>query len=159
MGDETFKTHLDGFNQIGMLTNGEPTQHAVFYYFTDRGDLACLRYDRWKVVLMQQNLIGLDVWSDPLAELRMPRIIDLRTDPFERAPEMSGNYETWMIQHAFIGYPVRDYAQDFPVDLHRLLATPGTGEDPADSAADRAAGRFFQLKRMSMNQRHQSSSF
>jgi len=113
VGDETFKTHLDGFNQIGMLTNGEPTQHAVFYYFTDRGDLTCLRYDRWKVVLMQQNLIGLDVWSDPLAELRMSRIIDLRTDPFERAPEMSGNYETWMIQHAFIGYPVRDYAQDF----------------------------------------------
>jgi arylsulfatase len=113
VGDKTFKNHIDGFNQIGLLTNGEPTQHGIFYYFTDRGDLAGVRYDRWKVVLMQQNSIGLDVWSDPLADLRMPRIIDLRTDPFERAPEVSGNYDTWMIQHAFVGYPVRDYVAAF----------------------------------------------
>jgi hypothetical protein len=43
----------------------------------------------------------------------LPRLVDLRTDPFERAIDESANYDTWLIQHIFPLYPVRDYARAF----------------------------------------------
>ena len=54
-----FKVHLDGFSLLPYLT-GKAKQHARkgFFYFTDDGDLACLRFDNWKVVFMEQRVRG-----------------------------------------------------------------------------------------------------
>jgi arylsulfatase A-like enzyme len=48
---KTFKVHLDGFDQHELLTGG-PTKRHSFFYWTDDGDLAGLRYDQWKVVFL-----------------------------------------------------------------------------------------------------------
>ncbi len=115
-GDKTFRAHLDGYNQLGRLTAGEPSPRTQFFYFTDGGDLAGLRSDRWKIVALEQLATGLDVWIEPFDQLRAPRIVDLRADPFERALEESANYDTWFVEHTFLLYPVRD-------DLRQFYAT------------------------------------
>ena len=39
---------------------------------------------------------------DPFVRLRVPLIIDLKMDPFERAPTDSNNYYHWLITNAFL---------------------------------------------------------
>jgi arylsulfatase A-like enzyme len=111
--DKTFTVHLDGYNQLDHLTSGAPNPRTDFIYFNDDGDLTGLRYDRWKIITMEQRSNGLDVWFEPFDELRRPRLVDLRADPFERAMEESANYDTWLIEHAFVLYPAPDILRPF----------------------------------------------
>ena len=41
---------------------------------------------------------GLNVWREPLVQLRIPKLFDLRADPFE-AGEESAKYNDWFIEH------------------------------------------------------------
>ena len=61
-----------------------------FFYWTDDGSLANLRYDRWKIVFMEQRAHGLEVWQEPLVTLRFPKLFFLRTDPYERSDHEAG---------------------------------------------------------------------
>jgi hypothetical protein len=47
-------------------------------------------YDQYKVVFMEQQAHGLEVWMQPLVQLRAPKIFNLRSDPFERAEHEAG---------------------------------------------------------------------
>ena len=50
-GGQTFKVHLDGYNQLPYLTGQqEHSARKEFIYFNDDGDLVALRYENWKVV-------------------------------------------------------------------------------------------------------------
>jgi hypothetical protein len=84
----------------------KPTK-SIWTVTTDDGDLAGLRYDKWKMVFLAQQAHGFDVWRLPLVPLRFPFLIDLHADPFERAPEESGNYERWAIDHAYVVVPAQ----------------------------------------------------
>jgi arylsulfatase A-like enzyme len=105
---KTFNVHLDGYNQRDLLAGTGPGKRKEFFYWTDDGELAALRYDRWKVLFLEQRAIGLNVWQDPLVALRFPKLMDLRSDPFERAESDSGNYDHWRVQHAFMLVPAQD---------------------------------------------------
>ena len=68
-----------------------------FIYFSDDGDLVALRFDNWKVVFMEQRAPGtLRVWAEPFVPLRVPKIFNLRTDPYERADITSNTYYDWL---------------------------------------------------------------
>jgi arylsulfatase len=71
----TYKVHLDGYNLMPYF-KGETTEwpRKEFMYWTDDGGLACIRYDRWKIVFMEQRAEGFDVWEEPLVTLRLPKI-------------------------------------------------------------------------------------
>ena len=56
---------------------------------------------------MEQKAHGLDVWSQPLTELRLPMLFNLRSDPFERSKQESGDYVRWFIEHAFVLVPAQ----------------------------------------------------
>lgn len=101
-----YKVQLDGYNLIPYFKGEvkESPRHE-FFYWTDDGSLANLRYDRWKVVFMEQRAHGLDVWQDPLVTLRFPKLFCLRTDPFERADHEAGDYDRWRVDHAFVLLP------------------------------------------------------
>ena len=48
------------------------------------------------------------VWREPLINLRVPKIYNLRSDPFERGDEdASIFYNKWMIDRAFILIPAQ----------------------------------------------------
>jgi len=109
-GAKNFRVHLDGYNQLPYLTGQQPTgARHVFIYFNDDGDLVAMRYDNWKVVFEEQRAPGtLRIWAEPFTKLRMPKMFNLRADPYERADITSNTYYDWMISDAsgvFIAAP------------------------------------------------------
>ncbi|MBY3195889.1 MULTISPECIES: arylsulfatase [Rhizobium] len=106
---KTFNVHLDGYNQRKLFDGTGPGARKEYFYWTDEGSLAGLRYDRWKLVFMEQRAEGLDVWQDPLITLRFPKLIDLRADPFEIAQHAAGDYARWRVEHAFALVPAQAY--------------------------------------------------
>jgi len=114
-GSKTFKVHLDGFSLVPLFT-GKAKKHERkgFFYFTDDGDLACLRYDNWKFVFMEQRMVGtLQIWAEPLVVLRLPKIFNLRTDPYERADITSNTYYDWMLDRAYMLVPAQEGVAEF----------------------------------------------
>ena len=141
-GSKRFKVHLDGYNQLDMLLGNGPSQRDELFYFSDDGDLTALRWRDWKMVFMEQRVQGtLQVWAEPFVTLRIPKIFNLRRDPYERADITSNTYWDWMIDHAYalygaqaiVGrflqtfqeYPPRQKAASFTVDqVFEELGTP-----------------------------------
>jgi hypothetical protein len=78
-----------------------------FFYWTDDGNLAGLRYDQYKAVFLEQPAHGLDVWMQPFVLLRAPKLFNLRSDPFERAEQESGDYVRWFVEHIFVLVPAQ----------------------------------------------------
>ena len=112
IGDTTYKVHLDGFNQLDHLT--DPTKHKSaresFLYCNDDQQLTGLRYDNWKLVFMEQRVRGtLQIWAEPFISLRLPKIFNLRLDPYERADVTSNTYYDWLLDRAFLLVPAQDY--------------------------------------------------
>jgi hypothetical protein len=56
---------------------------------------------------MEQRAHGLDVWSKPLQQLRVPKLVNLRSDPFERGMYEAGDYVRWFVEHAFVVVPAQ----------------------------------------------------
>ncbi len=106
-----FKVHLDGYNFLPYLTGKEKRgPRKEFFYFSDDGDMLALRYENWKMHFMVQDQAGtLEIWQREFRDLRIPLIINLRTDPFERAPITSNTYWDWMLNHIFLIYPMTPY--------------------------------------------------
>jgi arylsulfatase len=115
VGKKTFKVHLDGYNQLPYLTGQEPNSaREDFFYFSDDGDLTGLRYDNWKFVFMEQRATGtLKIWSEPFTTLRIPKIFNLRLDPYERADITSNTYYDWLLDHAFTLVPAQAHVGQF----------------------------------------------
>jgi arylsulfatase A-like enzyme len=115
VGNKNFKIHLDGYNQLDYLMGKtEKSARKEFFYFSDDGDLTGLRYDNWKIVFMEQRATGtLQVWAEPFTPLRVPKIFNLLTDPYERADITSKTYWDWMLDHAFMLVPAQAIAGEF----------------------------------------------
>jgi arylsulfatase len=114
-GGRTFKNHLDGYNQLAYLMGAEPkSARKEFFYFNDDGQLVALRYNNWKFNFCEQRVEGtLKVWSEPFVCLRLPTVINLRMDPYERAPITSNTYYDWSIRHAYLVVPTQSIVGDF----------------------------------------------
>lgn len=112
---KTFKVHLDGYNLLPYLTGKEEkSPRKGFIYFDDDGNLVAVRYDNWKVVFMEQRVQGtLRIWAEPFTALRLPKLFNLRTDPFERADITSNTYYDWLLDHAFILFAAQGLVSDF----------------------------------------------
>jgi arylsulfatase A-like enzyme len=152
-GGKTFKVHIDGYNLLPYLTGQEKkSPRQGFIYFDDDGDLVALRFDNWKVVFLEQRARGtLGLWAEPFVPLRVPKLFNLRTDPFERADITSNTYYDWFIDHVpqvlaaqaivvpfvetFKEFPPRQKAASFTID--QALAKMSE----AATARLRAAGR------------------
>ena len=108
-GDKTFKIHLDGYNLLPYLTGQEKKSPRVeYFYFSDDGDLTGLRYDNWKLVFMEQRATGtLRIWAEPFVPLRVPKLYNLRTDPYERADITSNTYYDWFLDHVYLLMPAQ----------------------------------------------------
>ncbi|MEJ2091587.1 MAG: arylsulfatase [Syntrophobacterales bacterium] len=110
-----YKVHLDGYNFLPLLT-GETDKgpRKEIFYFSDDGDLTALRYQDWKLIFMEQRVAGtFQVWAEPFVSLRVPKIFNLRRDPFERADITSNTYYDWMLDRAFLLVPAQAYVAKF----------------------------------------------
>jgi arylsulfatase len=120
VGDKTFKVHLDGYNQLDYLTGkSDKSARDRFFYFNDDGQLVALRYGQWKAVFLEQRVPGtLRVWAEPFTPLRVPKVFNLRADPYERADITSNTYYVWMMSDGMaiiLGGPpvVAEFLQTF----------------------------------------------
>jgi arylsulfatase A-like enzyme len=115
VGDTTYKVHLDGYNMLPLLT-GQTTvdPRKEFFYFNDDAELVALRYDNWKIVFEEQQAQGtMKIWSTPFVTLRVPKLFNLRTDPYERADITSNTYYDWLLNHAFVFVPAQAKVGEF----------------------------------------------
>ena len=102
----TYKNHIDGYNLVPYLTGKEKeSPRRLFVYISDDGDILGIRYDNWKVVFMEQRCEGtMRIWAEPFTRLRLPKLFNLRTDPYEFADVTSNSYYEWFLYHAYILY-------------------------------------------------------
>jgi arylsulfatase len=99
-GDKHFKVHIDGYNILPyLLGETDESPRTFFFYSNDDGQVAAIRINDWKVVFMEQRAKGMILWAEPFVELRVPKIFNLRRDPFERADESSNTYWDWWFDH------------------------------------------------------------
>ena len=115
VGNKTFKVHLDGYNMLPLLTGQtKEDPRKEFLYFNDDAQLTALRYDNWKVVFMEQRMKGtMALWAEPFVSLRMPKLFNLRTDPYERADVTSNTYWDWEIDRVFLFLAAQPYVGKF----------------------------------------------
>ncbi|MBY5322726.1 arylsulfatase [Rhizobium leguminosarum] len=100
----SFRNHLDGYNQLDYLTGKtDKSARSDFYYFDDDGELVATRYDDWKVVFKEQQLPGgFAVWQNPLVTWRIPKLFNLRMDPYERADVVSDQYNDFVVRNDYL---------------------------------------------------------
>jgi arylsulfatase len=130
---KTFKNHIDGYNLLPYLSGKEAkSPRDVFFYFSDDGDMMGVRMDNWKISFMEQRNPGtMALWGEPFVKLRLPKIHNLRTDPYERGDVTSNTYYDWFLHHAYVIYPclaaVGKFVatfKDFPSAQHADSFTP-----------------------------------
>ena len=122
IGGTSYKIHVDGYDW-GPYFRGEVDKgpRKEFFYWTDDGDVAGLRYEQWKIVFLEQRAHGYEVWQEPLVPLRLPKLFNLRTDPFERADHEGIDYPKWRLERAFVLVPAQTIVGNF---LKTLEAYP-----------------------------------
>ena len=113
VGNTNFKVHLDGYNITDALAGKAPDPRKEFFYFNDDGSLVGLRFNQWKIVFAEQRAHGFDVWQEPFVFLRIPKIFNLRTDPFEEADIHTMGYDKWRADRTFLLVPAQQYVGGF----------------------------------------------
>lgn len=103
-GGRTFKVHLDGYNQLPYLLGNAPKgARDDFYYFNDDGDLVASRMGNWKFIYCEQRQPGqFDIWANPFTCLRVPKMYNLRMDPYEHADISGSGYDQWRVENAYL---------------------------------------------------------
>ena len=143
LGGTTYKVHLDGHDQLAYITgetDESPRQH--FFYVTDDGDLTALRFDNWKFVFLEQRCPGtLQIWAEPFTELRVPKLFNLRTDPYERADITSNTYYDWMARPHVPVRPGAGLRRPDAADVRRVPATAEVGQLQPGTSNGQAARR------------------
>jgi arylsulfatase len=139
VGDTTFKLHLDGYNLLPYLT-GQTTKspREEFFYFNDDGGLDALRYDNWKFVFSEQRVEGtMRIWAEPFVTLRLPKIFNLRTDPYERADITSNTYYEWLVEHLFLLVPVQKIVGNFLATFKEFPPDQKSGSFSVDQVLEK----------------------
>jgi arylsulfatase len=134
LGGTTYKVHLDGHDQLDYLTGAaDESARKHFFYVSDDGDLTALRYENFKFVFLEQRATGtLNIWAEPYTVLRVPKIFNLRTDPYERADITSNTYYDWLLDKAWTLVPAQAYVARM---LTTLVEFP-VRQEPASFSLD-----------------------
>lgn len=97
LGGKTFKVHLDGYDQLDLLTGKGPSRRKEILYFAE-GNLGAVRLGDYKYRFIDQP----GGWLGGTVKMDWPLIVNLRLDPFERtsSPADSFNYYQFYV-HEF----------------------------------------------------------
>jgi arylsulfatase A-like enzyme len=142
-GDKTFRVHIDGYNLLPYLSGQtQENPRKAFLYWNDDGELVALRYENWKLQFMEQRARGLAVWSEPFVPLRLPKLFNLRSDPFERADEDARMfYEKWFVDRAFVLIPAQAMVGEFLKTFEQFPPRQRPASFSIDQAVEKARAR------------------
>jgi arylsulfatase len=113
--ERNYKVHLDGYDFLPYLTGqAKKGPRKEIFYFSDDGDLTALRYQDWKLIFMEQRAEAtFQAWREPFVALRIPLLVNLRRDPYERGMVTSNTYDDWFIDRAYMLVPAQAYVGQF----------------------------------------------
>jgi arylsulfatase len=131
LNGKDYKVHLDGYDQTAMLTKGGESTRNEFWYFT-QSDLAAARIGNYKFILLDQPT----GWFGPTISLNMPKVVNLRLDPFEKmtSDDSPMAFKTWVrnfwrmvfmqeevgkLAKSAVDYPAMQGAASFNLDAVR----------------------------------------
>ena len=83
LGDRTYKNHLDGYNQMDLITGKGPSKRHEVWYFGG-AQLGAARLDDFKFTFFTQPY----GWPGEKTTTDMPGMVNIRQDPFERTPSI-----------------------------------------------------------------------
>jgi arylsulfatase A-like enzyme len=93
LGGQTYKVHLDGYNQLDFITGNGPSKRREVFYFAE-GTLGAVRVDDYKYRFIDQP----GGWLGGTVKPDIPILTNLRLDPFERTGlAQSMTYYQWFI--------------------------------------------------------------
>ena len=126
---KTFKVHADGYNFLpyfqGQVKKG-PREEIL--YFGQGGELNAIRWNDWKVhFAVTHGNIATGVRQAPA----WPLIVNLRADPYERAPEESGMYIRWYGDNIWLFVPVQQKLKEFLVTIPQYPFQEGSSLNAA----------------------------
>jgi len=136
VGDRNFKVHLDGYNVTDALAGKSGSPRHDFFYFNDDGSLVALRYDHWKIVFAEQRAHGFDVWQEPFVSLRVPRLFNIRSDPFEESGP-SWEIWKWRMDRAFLLVPAQQYVGKFLATFKEFPPSQKVGSFSLDQVLEK----------------------
>jgi arylsulfatase len=79
LGDTSYKVHLDGYNQMDLITGKGPSARHEIFYFTE-STLSAVRINDFKYRFTDQP----NGWLGATVKVDWPILVNLRLDPFER---------------------------------------------------------------------------
>jgi arylsulfatase len=85
IGDQTFKVHLDGYNQLDLITGKATSARHEIFYLTET-TLAAVRIDDYKYRFTDQP----GGWLGATEKVDWPILVNLRLDPYERTGMFNG---------------------------------------------------------------------
>jgi arylsulfatase A-like enzyme len=113
LGNKSFHVHLDGYNLMPFFTGRvKESPRKEFLYWSDDGDLFAIRVKDWKLVFIEQNHTGADIWLQEFNRLRVPKIFNLHADPFERG-DAAFLYDNWMAHRSFLIVPAQSVVAEW----------------------------------------------
>jgi arylsulfatase len=144
VGGKSFNVHLDGYNFLPYLQGKEKKgPRSDFYYFSDDGKFLGVRDGDWKLVFAEQRARKFDVWRDPFVDLRIPKVFNLRRDPFERADTDSNSYNVWWDRKIQVaGMPALIRVQQFLATFQKYPPR----QRPASFTIDQMTERYMQFE-------------
>jgi len=99
LGDQTYKVHLDSYNQLDFITGKGPSARNEIFYFAEN-NLAAVRLGDYKY----QFIIQPGGWLGTKDHPDVPLITNLRVDPFEKMgfPGADGNRGSYNFMDWFV---------------------------------------------------------
>lgn len=107
---KNFKVHLDGYNQLPLLTGNGGTARKEIFYFDAGGHLNAIRYNDWK---LHFAIMEGDISQAYRKQPSWPWVVNLRMDPFERTPDESRMYLKWYADNMWMFVPAQQLVGNF----------------------------------------------
>jgi arylsulfatase A-like enzyme len=91
LGDRSYRVHLDGYNQLDLLTGKGPSKRKELFYFAE-GTLGAVRIGDYKYRFIDQP----NGWLGGTVKPAWPILTNIRLDPFERTGLTGSiNFYSW----------------------------------------------------------------
>ncbi|QOL24380.1 arylsulfatase [Thalassotalea sp. LPB0316] len=130
VNDKKWRVHLDGHNFKPYFEGKEETSpRDTLMYFSQTGQLNAIRWNDWKASFA---LVKGDMASGVREVPAWPQLVNLRADPFEKAPVESAMYVRWMIDNMWAFVPVSNKVQEFMDSLQGYPMQSGKSFGAAD---------------------------
>ncbi len=82
----------------------------------------------------------MNVWQDPFVPLRLPKLFNLRSDPFETADEEGMDYERWRVEHVFLLVPTQQLVGQFLATFKEYPPRQKPGSFSIDQVLEQLSG-------------------